>query len=383
MRDQSAVISRMFHYACAAALALSLPSIAGAQSGQPAPTRGAIAGQVLGPRAITVPGVTVFLKRGSSMLAVREVSDADGNFRIEGLAPGTYQVMASIGNLTEAGPIADVAAGSTAMVSLELKLNVAEQVSVTADVWTLPVEPPNSVVSWTFDQMRQQNLFNPEDAVRNVPSTTVRKRYIGDRNGLIGGRSFGTLQPSRALVYLDGYLLSNFLGRFDAPRWNMITPEALERVDVLYGPFSAVHAGNSIGTTIVMTERIPTRFDWGFRTTGASQGFTQYGSTDRFNGGQVSAYVGGHARSGLWAALAYNHEEAVSQPMTYFTTTANAAGAFPSVTGPATRVAGILYDTDPRGLTELCLAPAAKRSTTRGRTRPSCASGIRSSRVSI
>ena len=26
----------------------------------------------------------------------------------------------------------------------------------------------------------------------------------------------------------------------------MVTPEALERVDILYGPFSAIHAGNSI-----------------------------------------------------------------------------------------------------------------------------------------
>ena len=70
-----------------------------------------------------------------------------------------------------------------------------------------------------------------------MPNLTIRKRYIGDRNALIGGRSFSTLQAPRGLVFMDGYLLSNFLGRFDAPRWNMIAPEEIERVDVLYGPY--------------------------------------------------------------------------------------------------------------------------------------------------
>ena len=114
----------------------------------------------------------------------------------------------------------------------------------------------------------------------------------------MGGRSFGTLQPSRGLVYLDGYLLSNFLGRFDAPRWNMVTPEALERVDVLYGPFSAIHAGNSIGTTIVMTERTPRRVEWGVGLTGYGQGFEQYGQGDDYGGGQLSAYAGTRLRFG-------------------------------------------------------------------------------------
>src|SRR6185436_11489568 len=125
----------------------------------------------------------------------------------------------------------------------------------------------------------EQNVLNPEDALKYVPSTVIRKRYIGDRNALLGGRSFGTLQPSRGLVFLDGYLLSNFLGRFDAPRWNMVTAEAVERVDILYGPFSAIHAGNSIGTTVVVTERAPKDLEWSANLTGYGHRFTQYGDT--------------------------------------------------------------------------------------------------------
>ena len=314
-------------------------------------SKGALTGRAVGPDGEPVRGVSVFVRQNGADLANRVMTDDQGAFRIDGLpAPGMYQLMGAIGNYVEAGPRAEVTEpGEVVTVDLHLTLAVAQQVSVTSDVWTLPVEPPNSVVSRTAEQLREQNLFNPEDAIRNLPSTTSRKRYIGDRNALVGGRSFGTLQPSRALVYLDGYLLSNFLGRFDAPRWNMATPEALQRVDVLYGPFSAVHPGNSMGTTIVMTERTPAKLEWSLRATNASQFFKQYGQSDTLNAGQVSAYVGARAPSGLWGTIAFNRQDATSQPMQWYTVNANQAGVFPATSGDAARVTGIRYDTDPRG----------------------------------
>ena len=84
------------------------------------------------------------------------------------------------------------------------------------------VDVPNTTASKTAAELRTQNLFNPEDALNYLPNLTIRKRYIGDRNSLIGGRSFSTLQPARGLVFMDGYLLSNFLGQYEAPRWNMV-----------------------------------------------------------------------------------------------------------------------------------------------------------------
>jgi iron complex outermembrane receptor protein len=123
----------------------------------------------------------------------------------------------------------------------------------------LAADVPSNSASKTAEDLREQNLFNPEDALKYLPNTSIRKRYIGDRNSMIGGRSFGTLQPSRGLAYVDGYLISNFLGRFDGPRWNMINVEAIERVDALYGPFSAIYPGNSIGTTVVTGARAAAR----------------------------------------------------------------------------------------------------------------------------
>jgi iron complex outermembrane recepter protein len=113
-----------------------------------------------------------------------------------------------------------------------------DAITVTGQRERAGLEVPNTTASKTAVELRTQNLFNPEDALNYVPNVTIRKRYIGDRNALIGGRSFSTLQPARGLVFMDGYLLSNFLGRFDAPRWNMIAPEEIERVDAVLGDVS-------------------------------------------------------------------------------------------------------------------------------------------------
>jgi iron complex outermembrane receptor protein len=330
-------------YIVAALLCAPLPVVA-----QPS---GIIEGRVVGPDRVPLGGVAVHLRdAANALIEPYAVTAASGAFRIEGLeAPATYRLVCSIGSLTELGPTVALHEGTAATADVALRLSLDEHVAVTADAWTVPVDVPNSAAIRTTDQLREQNLMNPEDALRYVPSTTIRKRYVGDRNALVGGRSFGTLQPSRGLVYLDGYLLSSFLGRFDAPRWNMVTPEALERVDVMYGPFSAVHAGNSIGTTVVMTERAPKHLEWSASVTGYGERLTQYGRHDDFDGGQLSVYAGTRFDSGLWSALTFNHQDATSHPMQYYTVSANGAGAFPAVTGAATPVTGIVYDTDPKG----------------------------------
>eukprot|EP01032_Pedospumella_encystans_P033831 gene33831-38234_t len=193
---------------------------------------------------------------------------------------------------------------------------------------------PAYAVSKTQEELRQQqNIFNPEDALRNLPSMTIRKRYSGDRNALVGGRSFSTSQAPRALVLMDGYLLSNFLGRFDAPRWNMVAPEEMARVDVLYGPFSAVYPGNSIGTTIAIATSKPAAFSGSARIATQVQEYGNYGLKERYNNYQASALIGDRLASGLWYKLMVNHQDSTSQPMQYFTVNANAAGAFPAPGG--------------------------------------------------
>jgi iron complex outermembrane receptor protein len=150
---------------------------------------------------------------------------------------------------------------------------------------------------------------------------------------------------------MDGYLLSNFLGRFDAPRWNMISPEEIDRVDVLYGPFSALYPGNSIGTTVQVRTRRPEQRELSVRTTAFGENFDQYGASDDYSGYQASGFFGDRFDNGAWFSLAANHQDSTGHPMQYYTVSETAPGTFPSVpvAAPPTPVTGVVFDTDPFG----------------------------------
>ncbi|MBO9671512.1 MAG: Plug domain-containing protein, partial [Sphingobium sp.] len=97
------------------------------------------------------------------------------------------------------------------------------------------------------------NAVSVEDTIKYLPSLVVRKRHVGDNFAPIATRTSGLGSSARSLIYADGALLSALVGNNNgngSPRWTLVTPEEIERVDVLYGPFSAAYAGNSIGTVV-------------------------------------------------------------------------------------------------------------------------------------
>jgi iron complex outermembrane receptor protein len=161
---------------------------------------------------------------------------------------------------------------------------------------SLPTEIPATIEGITGAQVEERiNAFDSEDALKYLPSLNVRKRYIGDYDhAVLASRASGTGNSARALVYADGILLSNLLGNGAAytPRWGLVTPEEIERVDVLYGPFSAAYPGNSVGAVVDFQTRMPKEREAHLRLNGQSQGFDLYRTDHRYNGWQGSASFG-------------------------------------------------------------------------------------------
>ncbi|OGI39840.1 MAG: TonB-dependent receptor [Candidatus Muproteobacteria bacterium RBG_16_62_13] len=190
------------------------------------------------------------------------------------------------------------------------------------------------------------NTVNTEDAMKYLPSLHIRKRYIGDRNSIVASRSSGTQVSARALVYSDGLLLSNLLGNSFGfpPRWSLVSPEEIERIDVIYGPFSAAYPGNSMGTTIHMTTRLPETFEAHVRTQGFRQDFKLYGTDEVYGGSQISAVLGNRHDKLTWFA-GVTHLDSRGQPMTF----ATSALSTTPVSGGETVVSGAHRDLDPNG----------------------------------
>jgi iron complex outermembrane receptor protein len=185
---------------------------------------------------------------------------------------------------------------------------------------SLPTYIPTVFESVTAEQLQTStNATDSADALKYLPSLNVRKRYIGDYNhAVLASRASGTANSARSLVYADGILLSNLLGNGAAytPRWGLVTPSEIERVDVLYGPFSAAYSGNSVGAVVDYQTRMSKSFEARAQVGGFVQNFKLYQTAQSFGGNQASASLGGKEGAWSWfinADRLHSH----SQPLVY------------------------------------------------------------------
>jgi iron complex outermembrane recepter protein len=185
---------------------------------------------------------------------------------------------------------------------------------------SLPTQIPTTMESVTAKQMAETiNATDSEDALKYLPSLSVRKRYNGDYNhAVLASRASGANNPARSAVYADGILLSNYLGNSatNAPRWGLVTPEEIERVDVMYGPFSAAYPGNSVGAVVDYITRMPTSFEAHMKVSAFNQHFNTYNTDTHLGGANASASLG--SKVGDWSYwFNVSRLDSSGQPMVY------------------------------------------------------------------
>jgi iron complex outermembrane receptor protein len=187
---------------------------------------------------------------------------------------------------------------------------------------SLPTQIPTTIEGITGETVaRSINAADSEDALKYFPSLNVRKRFTGDfDHAVLASRASGTQNSARSLVYADGILLSNLLGNGAAftPRWGLVTPEEIERVDVLYGPFSAAYPGNSVGAVVDFVTRMPEQLELRARLSSFSEDFHVYGTAQSYSGWQAStSYGDAHGGSSWW--LNFNRLDSNGHPIAYAT----------------------------------------------------------------
>ena len=213
---------------------------------------------------------------------------------------------------------------------------------------------PNSSARLSAEQIADSvNARSIEDTVKYLPSLIVRKRNIGDTQAPLATRTSGLGASARSLIYADGALLSALIGNNNtiaSPRWSLVSPQEVARIDVLYGPFSAAYPGNSIGAVIDITTRLPERLEGTASVATSLQTFDQYGSHATLPTTSLGATLGD--RFGPLAMFAsYSRVRSTGQPLAYVTATRPAAASAAGVaatggyddrnrTGAAIRVLG-------------------------------------------
>lgn len=248
-----------------------------------------------------------------------------------------------------------IALAVAAAFSLVASLAQAEEAAalpemiIQASQPAVPANLPNTVESVTKKQIEESvNAVTTASVLQYLPSVHVRERYVGDRNGILVMRVNSSIASAVTTVYADGLLLSNFLNNSfsTAPRWGMVAPEEIERIDVMYGPFSALYPGNSAGGVVNIATRMPEKFEFHAKVDYFTQHFKQYKADDNFDGAHGSVALGN--KIGDWSFRAdLDHLDNRGQPQTFGTATKKSGAA--AGAGTFTVASGEVHDIDTSG----------------------------------
>ncbi len=181
---------------------------------------------------------------------------------------------------------------------------------------------PQTSQSVTAERIQETvNVVDTEDAIKYFPSLFVRKRNYGDTQPVLATRTWGLGSSARSLVYADDLLLTALIANnntLGAPRWGLVTPEEIERIDFLYGPFAAAYPGNAAGGVLQISTKMPEKFSGTILQTEAFQTFNRYGTKDTFQTDQTNLSLGGKNGAVAWLVTG-GFQNSYSQPLSFVT----------------------------------------------------------------
>lgn len=206
-----------------------------------------------------------------------------------------------------------------------------EEVTVFADAFfkdTTLVSPSSMI---TAEALKAINITTAEDALAHEPSLIVRKRFIGDPNGVIGLRSANMFQTPRSMVFVDGmplhyHLQTRFRG---APRWSLVSPDEIEFAEVVYGPFSSEYSGNAMGGVVNFKTRRPQSQRITLEAGYFAQQYDQLNTDETYSG--YRTYLAYENKfDDLGVSFSYTRLDNESQPQTQFFDQLDASPSNPS-----------------------------------------------------
>jgi outer membrane cobalamin receptor len=249
---------------------------------------GPVIGQVVDPDGRGIPGATVLLIEGTTVVA-RTLTGSSGHFSVTVPDSGSFEIRVAV-NGFRGRPVAvsgAIAARDLGTITLALSA-VSESVVVSAAQVEIPISTSSSSVTViTRDDLDRRQVESVADALRAVPGLSVAAN--GGRGGVTSVFPRGG-ESDYSLVFVDGVQANAFGGGFDFAHLPIAN---IERIEIVRGPQSALYGSNAIGSVV----RVITRQG------GAPAGSASFegGSFDTF---RATAATSGSARSWNWGAAA-------------------------------------------------------------------------------
>ena len=234
--------------ACVCAV-LSFAAVARAQTAQ-------VSGTVVDEAGLGVPGATVQVASASR----REfaTSGQNGGYTFSNVAPGNYQLTATLVGFAPTPPV-DVVVASEKVSAPALTLKVAslaETVVVSATKGDIALgDAPATMSVLTGAELASSSAQNYGDLLRGVPGLNVIQLSARDVN-ITSRQATGTLSNTE-LVLLDGR--SVYLDFFGIVLWDMLPTNVtdIKQIEVIRGPASAVWGANALSGVVNIITKTP------------------------------------------------------------------------------------------------------------------------------
>jgi iron complex outermembrane recepter protein len=217
-----------------------------------------VMGRVTDATKSVLPGATIVLRAAASGGERTMATDAEGNFRIENLDPGSYRLIVRSAGLAEKSQEITLTSGET--FELQVVLNppgMAESVEVVGKISEVPttasktdtplIETPQSISLVTRESLVIQAPLTLQEALRYTAGVRTEAYGLdsrGDWATIRGGEEWG--QYLNGLRMLYGY---NNNTRPD--------PFTIEQIEVIRGPSSVLYGQGSFNGVINLVSKKP------------------------------------------------------------------------------------------------------------------------------
>src|SRR5688572_10631315 len=219
-------------------------------------SQGKITGTVKDADGAIVSGVEVSLQLPNQAVARATVTDAKGNFTLDDIAPGTYQLVVEHTGFLPFRSAVQITSGDTKQVPVVLEVNpVAASVTITAEA---------GQIASTRDIATQVNVIDEQKILERAPEVVAQ--VVDEEPGVNLQRT----SPSLSAVFVRGLTGRNVAIFVDGVRYttsaqrggvgtffSLIEPSSLETVEVLRGPNSSQYGSDVHGGVVNFLSQTP------------------------------------------------------------------------------------------------------------------------------
>jgi outer membrane receptor protein involved in Fe transport len=217
---------------------------------------GKVMGTVKDPDGAVVSGADVSLLYTNQAVIRATVTDAEGHFTLENIAPGEYQLSIERTGFIRHRSAVRVTEGNTTAVGIELELgSLTEQVTITAEA---------GLVADTRQVATQVNVINERRILERAAEVVAQ--VVDEEPGVNLQRT----SPSLSAVFVRGLTGRNVAVFVDGVRYttsaqrggvgtffSLIEPSSLETVEVLRGPNSSQYGSDVHGGVVNFISQAP------------------------------------------------------------------------------------------------------------------------------